>query len=79
MIYKYWKTISKLNKKNVSYITQIITLHILFFNFDKLNMLMRNSYHLNDKTLNEPVHEISNRVVCATSKASYAQSDQSLC
>ena len=32
-------------------------------------------------TLIEPVHEISNNVVCATSKASDqpAQSDQSLC
>ena len=27
----------------------------------------------------EPVHEISNNVVCATSKASDAQSDQSIC
>ena len=27
----------------------------------------------------EPRHEISNNVVCATSKASYAQSDQILC
>ena len=27
----------------------------------------------------EPVHEISNNVICATSKAAYAQSDQSLC
>ena len=33
------------------------------------------------QTKNEPVHEISNNVVCATSKASDqpAQSDQSLC
>ena len=34
-------------------------------------------------TLYEPVHEISNNVVCETSKASdqpaHAQSDQSLC
>ena len=33
--------------------------------------------------INEPVHEISNNVVCATSKASdqpaHTQSDQSLC
>ena len=37
---------------------------------------------LTDKKVpNEPVHEISNNVVCATSKASDhpAQSDQSLC
>ena len=38
--------------------------------------------HQNGQFIIEPVHEISNNVVCATSKTSdqaYAQSDQSLC
>ena len=44
---------------------------MLFFNSALLQVDQMIAY--------EPVHEIFNNVVCATSKASYAQSDQSLC
>ena len=63
---------------------------VMFINISSPVYVFFSSFHTGNVmiTLYEPVHEISNNVVCATSKASdqpahtpgaYAQSDQSLC
>ena len=64
---------------SVHHICRTRYMHMHQVSVATLYMLMRKAFdHYIDKTTNEPQHEISYNVVCATSKA-YAQSDQSLC
>ena len=67
--------------ENVIYIWQSSFRHFKFEihlrSVEALSLIMKDARNW-PCTINEQRHEISNNVVCATSKA-YAQSDQSLC
>ena len=64
------------------YALYFILAHVKYNFFISSNM-KNNFFKYTLYLINEPVHEISNNAVCATSKASdqtaHAQSDQSLC
>ena len=57
-------------RAHTPYTSSRYPLFLLFSSLDKISLL-RNFSLVKCLTINEPVHEISNNVLCVTSKASY--------